>query len=133
MSDCPTALLLWAEGLNIGPLQEGEHGPGHLPRATGRAEVWCYRLSETPPNSSCLRVGGRSQLRAGIWSWCHLMSLQGAAAAATSKPVHSSPLLVPSCQLSQALQRSSDTDDTDVNTDTCMYSHTHSPHESEWR
>lgn len=44
----------------------------------------------------------------------------------------SSSLLVLSHQLPQALQRSSDTDNTDVNTDTGMYSHTHSPHKSEW-
>lgn len=44
----------------------------------------------------------------------------------------SSSLLVLSRQLPQVLQRSSDTDDTDVNTDTGMYSHTHSPHKSEW-
>lgn len=43
----------------------------------------------------------------------------------------SSSLLVLLRQLPQALQRSSDKDDTDVNTDTGMYSHTHSPHKSE--
>lgn len=43
----------------------------------------------------------------------------------------SSSLLVLLRQLPQALQRSSDKDDIDVNTDMGMYSHTHSPHKSE--
>lgn len=84
--------------------------------------------AKSPFNNSCLHFAGRFQLWVYIWSWGHLTSL---GTAATSKPVRSSPLLVLSCQLSQALQRSSDMDDTDVTTDTGMYSHTHSPHKSQ--
>lgn len=95
-------------------------------RTQSWAPPWGCRLSKTPFNSSCLHFAGRSQLWVDIWSWSHLTSL--GTAAATSKPVHSSPLLVLSRQL---LQRSSDTDNTDVTTDTGMNSHTHSPHKSQ--
>lgn len=129
-SESPTAVLLWAER-HTGPLQEGKHGPGHLLRAAGRAgallqaeldfpqqvlpSLWRQvpalgrhlelMPSHIPPNNSCCCHFRASPQLPTAESWSH--------------------------QLLQALQRSSNTDDTDVNTDTCMYSHTHSPHKSQ--
>jgi len=66
----------------------------------------CYRLSKAAPTAPAavshprrtpaprFHFGGRSQLRADIWSWCLVTSLQTAAVAATSEPIHGSPLPV---------------------------------------
>jgi len=73
VGDCPTAVLLWAEGHNAGPLHEDKRGPGHLPRAAGRAGMELQAELQPPQTAPAfvLEAGSSSGRTSGAGAISH--------------------------------------------------------------